>query len=422
MALASLARRLESVSALVSSGGRTLLSLDTNPVPGEWDHITKVDPEGEKKLPLLFPLYLSHTSAVSVGGSRDVTDQNTEETFDLMTAAEVTAFHEPSAARHVTESTREQADLLAIPEVLNGDSESLVGTLGEGIDYVRTELAPALVEEKFDMDLDGAFGSRVADFAAAWMMEQEAVFEAYIIMNLDSAAAREANVTEDDLLTPTEARQRALAAEYHLESEIIYLEYSGTFGGDEAVEILEEIDDATRWPRIWYGGGLDNREDAERVLDAGADAAIVGDTFHDIAEEEAALFERAREEFDGTPDSATVREWVADQVDIAETSAARYLSTIPHVPRPEDRALGYLVGGIRLALALAERAGELDDPDVATLREALADDVPGESAFADVIDDAPDEFAQTLALTLLAERFEVNVEETFTAEHLHISL
>ena len=422
MSLASLARRLESVATMASFGARTLLSLDTNPVPADWEHITKVDPEGEKKLPLLFPHYLSHTSAVSVGGSRDVTDENTEETFDIVTAADVPAFHEPSAARHVTKHTREQSDFLAVPEVLNGDSQSLVGELGTGIDYVRTELAPKLFEEKFDMELDGEFGRRVADFAGAWLMQKEAVFEAYIIMNLDSAAAREGNVTEDDLLTPTEAKQRALAAEYHLGSEVIYLEYSGTFGGEEAVEILEAIDADTRWPRIWYGGGLDNRENAEMVLDAGADAAIVGDIFHDIAEEEADLYERARERFDGTPDNTTVRDWLDEQVDIAETSAARYLSTIPSVRRPEERAAGYLVGGIRLALALRALAAALDDPDEQRLARAVEGDVPGERAFADVVDDNPQELARTLARTVLADHFGVSTDDTFAAGHLGIDL
>src|SRR6056297_2489200 len=233
MSLTSLAKRFESLAATASVGGRMLLGLDTNPVPADWTHITKIDPEGEKKLPLLFPVYLAQTSAVSVGGSQDVTEQNTEETFALLADSGTPAFHEPSEASHVTETTRDMADFLAVPEVLNGDSNALVGTLGKGLEYVRSDLGPSMLEDKIGLSIGGFFDDRAGDFAAGMMM-QEAVFEAYIIMNLDSAAAREANVTEDNLLSPQEAKERALAAQHHLESEIIYLEYSGTFGGEEA--------------------------------------------------------------------------------------------------------------------------------------------------------------------------------------------
>jgi phosphoglycerol geranylgeranyltransferase len=421
MALQDIVRRLDTLATTASLGGRTLLGLDTNPVPADWNHITKVDPEHGKKLPLAFPLYLSHTSAVSVGGSQDVTEQNTEETFELVTAAGVPAFHEPSAATHVTEQTRNQADFIALPEVLNGDSQALVGTLGEGIEYVREELAPSMISEKLGVSMDGALGDRLGKFAAAYML-QDNVFEAYIIMNEDSAAAREANVGEDDLLSPQEAKQRAMAAEYHLESEIIYLEYSGTFGGQEAVDILEQIDEGVSWSRIWYGGGLDNRENATKVLDAGADAVIVGDVFHDIAREEADLVERAREAFDETTDTDELREWITDGIEVSETSAARYLSTIPNVPDPEERAARYLAAGVELALAADPIVGSLDDPDESEVRETLDDgDLPGEAAFTDSDADAHD-VARRLTEGLLAERYDLAFDDQFASRHLAVDL
>ena len=423
MSLPELARRVERATRTASLASRTLLGLDTNPVAADWTHITKVDPESEKQLPLCYPLYLSHTSAISVGGSRDVTDRNTEETFELLEYAPVPAFHEPSAADHVTEKTRDRAEFLAIPEVLNGDSTSLVGTLGQGIEYVREDLGPSIIEDKIGFSMNGALGSRLGNFAAAYMLH-DAIFEAYIIMNPDSAAAREANVTEDDLLSPQEAKERALAAEYHLESEVIYLEYSGTFGGEEAVEILEAIDDGVSWSRIWYGGGLDNRENAQAVLQAGADAVIVGDIFHEIASEEADLFERAREEFDDETDSETLREWITETVDVENTSAARYLSTIPEVPAPEERAVRYLATGVEIALSLDGLANQFDEPDSTEIRRALRNgSVPGETTFADVLaDDEASALARTLSGALLAERFEQETEDGFSAQHLAMSV
>jgi phosphoglycerol geranylgeranyltransferase len=422
MSLSEIASRLESLSETVTIGSRTLLGLDTNPISGDHTHITKVDPETEKRVPVCFLLYLSHTSTVSVGGSRSVTDTNTEETLELVRSADVTVLHEPSAAYHVTEQTREQMDFLAIPEVLNGDSTALVGTLGEGIEYVREELGPRMVGEKLGIPMDGKIGDRIAGFAAGYLL-QTAVFEAYIIMNTDSAAAREANVTEEDLLTPQEAKERALAAEYHLESEVIYLEYSGTFGGQEAIEILEQVDEGVTWSQIWYGGGLDNRENVEAVLDAGADAVVVGNVFHDIAELEADLCAQAVEKFDADAEREAIREWVAETIDIEEASATRYLSTIPDVPDPQDRALEYLATSVETVLSLDAIAADLDEPDRAAIRQALQENpVPGEAALARETEGDASEVARTVAAALLCDRFDLREEEGALADHLAVEL
>jgi len=414
-------RTVGNVGSAVSIGGRTLLSVDTNPVP-EWEHVTKVDPEDEKQLPLAYPLYLQHTGGVSVGGSRDVTERNTEETFDLVNAADVTAFHEPSAAAHVTDRTRDQAAFLAVPEVLNGDSQAIVGTLGEGIEHVKEELAPKLIADKLPLRVGDGVTDRLANFAASWLI-REAVFEAYIIMNTDSAAAREANVGEDDLLEPRQAKQRAMAAERHLESEVIYLEYSGTFGGEEAVAILEAVDEGVDWSRIWYGGGLDDRANAEAVIDAGADAVVVGNVFHDVADEEAALYEAAVDDLPADATRDAVEDWVAAQREPGETSAARYLSTITGVPDPERRAVRYLAAGVHVALQLRALAADLDDPDAATLRRTLAGEtVPGESAFADALAADARPLARRLGLSVLAEAFDVDLDDGFESRHLAVSL
>jgi len=422
MSLPEIAKRLESVTSMASIFGRTILGLDTNPVPADWTHITKVDPERDKELPLAFALYLSHTSAVSVGGSQDVTAENSEETFALLDHADVPTFHEPSDSTHVTDMTHKHSQFIAVPEVLNGDSESLVGTLGKGIEYVQEEFGPRMVKEKFGFDLEAVLGDRVGNFAAAYLMA-ESVFEAYIIMNPDSAAAREANVTEDDLLSPQEAKERALAAEYHLNSEVIYLEYSGTFGGQEAIEILEAIDDGVSWSRVWYGGGLDSRKNVTAVLDSGADAVIVGDVFHDIATLEAKLAEKAVSELDTDQSSEALRTWV--EAEVAEDNPAyRYLSTIPDVPDPEERAIRYLTVGVEIALALAELADELDEPASPELSEELAvEPLPGESQFVDVLaDDEAAELAHLIAMNLLARRFNLPDEEPAVTSHLGVEL
>jgi len=362
-----LARRLGRLGRAASLGARTVLPLDTNPVPAEWTHVTKVDPERAKKLPLLFPCYLQHTSAVSVGGSADVTAANTEATFDALASASIPVFHEPSGPRHVTRRTREQADLLAIPEVLNGDSESLVGRLGAGTEYIREELVPDMVADKLPLVPD-AVAEAAADFATSWLLA-EAVFEAYVIQNPDSAAAREANVGEGDLLSAREAKQRAMAAERHLGSELVYLEYSGTYGGAEAAETLSAIDDGLTWSRLWYGGGLDSREHAAAMLEAGADAIVVGDAFHRVADEEAEVVAAAVGDLDADVTASEARTWVRDHLDAGESAAASYLATIPAVAEPERLAARYLAATVRAALGVRAVADELRD-DASTAAEA----------------------------------------------------
>ncbi|WP_115864970.1 heptaprenylglyceryl phosphate synthase [Halorussus litoreus] len=350
------ARGLGRLGRGVSVAARTVLPLDTNPVPAEWSHVTKVDPEDEKKLPLLYPLYLRHTDAVSVGGSAHVTPRNTEETFDLLAPASIPVFHEPSGPRQVTRQARERADLLAVPEVLNGDVESLVGDLGEATEYAREELVPDLLADELPW-LPDAIADPLASVATSWLLA-EAVFEAYVVQNPDSAAAREAGVSADDLLSPREAKQRAMAAERHLGSELVYLEYSGTYGGDEAAEILDRVSDALSWSRLWYGGGLDSREHAARMLDAGADAVVVGDAFHRVADEESEVCERAERELGTGAEAAAVDAWVREHVSVADSNAAAYLATIPSVSDPERFAQRYLTAAVRTWLGLRDRVAD----------------------------------------------------------------
>jgi phosphoglycerol geranylgeranyltransferase len=364
---------------------RTFLPVDTNRVPADWTHVTKVDPEEAKRLPLAYPFYLQHTSAVSVGGSADVTGKNTEETFRLLKYSPVPSIHEPSGPRHVTDATRDACHFLAVPEVLNGDSEALIGTLGAGAEYIRDELAPAEIAEKVPW-LPGFASDRLAEFVTGWLLA-DAVFEAYIIQNPDSAAAREGGVDPTDVLSAEEAGRRALAAEMHLESDLIYLEYSGTFGGEEAEAELAAIDANTDWSRVWYGGGLDSADRVERVRAAGADAVVVGDVFHDVAEVERDLRAAALKELNTAATREDVESLVAERFD-PEGAPVRYLDTCG-VADPEARAKEYLAHGVEIARALDAGATDaaaqlferpLDPAMAGTLASGMAESVAGESS------------------------------------------
>jgi phosphoglycerol geranylgeranyltransferase len=364
---------------------------------------------------------------VSVGGSRDVNAHNTAETFDLLSWTPTPAFHEPSAPEHVTTNTRKKAEFLAIPEVLNGDTESLVGKLGSGIEHIRDELVPSLLAAKLPVSLPDAVERRVAAFATSWLLS-EAVFEAYIIQNVDSAAARESGVTADDRLTPTAAKHRAMAAERHLGSKVVYLEYSGTFGGEEAADILRAIREGVSWSRIWYGGGLDSADAANAMLDAGADAVVVGNVFHEVADDEAEIARRATEAFDAVPTRDDLRTWVESAVDVSETAGARYLSTIPSVHDPEQRATDYLVDSLYVWLAF-DAVGEETDPtgiearwQAATGRspdELLPPESHRRGAFVDSdVDDEGRELAREYLREVLDARF--GGENALPGDHLSL--
>jgi len=47
-----LARSAGRFAAAARIAAHTVLPVDTNPVPDEWTHVTKVDPERGKRLPL----------------------------------------------------------------------------------------------------------------------------------------------------------------------------------------------------------------------------------------------------------------------------------------------------------------------------------------------------------------------------------
>jgi phosphoglycerol geranylgeranyltransferase len=367
----SLPRTLYTAVDAVHVLGQELFGDVTNPIPSSWTHVTKVDPEPAKRLPLLYPAYLAHTDAVSVGGSRGVTATHTEATFDALAVAPVPAFHEPSDAAHVTAETRARAAFLALPEVLNGDADSLVGELGAGVATLHDELVPDQLRDTLsvpdrlrdalpDAVVDHV-GDRLADVLTSWLV-RSAVSEAYIVQNPDSAAAREAGVGEADVLSPAAARERALAAEHRLDSEVVYLEYSGTFGGERATETLGELAEATQWARVWYGGGVRSAEAARAVLDAGADTVVVGDVFHDVAAEERRLIAAYREAV-GDPEPDAIRAWLANRDEASDTTAAAYLSTIPSVADPADRATTYLTATIACRLWLDHERSQSDDEE-----------------------------------------------------------
>lgn len=319
---------LHSLSEGFATVLQQLLGTQTNRIPDTWTHVTKIDPEHSRRIPLLYTQYLAHTSAISVGGSKNITPVNTKETLQLLQRVDCPVLHEPSAPKHVTETTQGQVDFLVIPEVLNGSSDAFVGVLGEGIESLRSETVPSILKTKFPGWVDRKLSSYIGDAIAAVILDK-AVFEAYIIQNPDSTAARKAGVSESDVLSPQEARYYAISADSHLDSEVVYIEYSGSYDEEDATSIIEAIESSLNWSRLWYGGGLNSREQVRTITEAGADAVVVGNVFHEIAEHEVSLYETLRTDRPSVEGLSRdeVENWIMDAVEITRTAGARYLST-----------------------------------------------------------------------------------------------
>jgi phosphoglycerol geranylgeranyltransferase len=154
------------------------------------------------------------------------------------------------------------------------------------------------------------------------------------------------------------------------------------------------------------------------MLDAGADAVIVGDAFHEVAEEEAELAADAADELAAGVDRLAVEEWIAEQVDPDETRAARYLATIPAVEDPATSALDYLATGVWIQMrleALAESADGVASGEA--IRTRLREEgVPGERELAE-LGERGRAYAQAAAVAVLEDRLDLE-EETLPVTHV----
>jgi phosphoglycerol geranylgeranyltransferase len=88
-----------------------------------------------------------------------------------------------------------------------------------------------------------------------------------------------AEYTEADCdQSPDDVAAYARVAEKMFGQEIVYVEYSGTFGDPDVVEAAaDSLDDAT----LFYGGGVGDY-DAAYEMGQYADVIVVGDLVHDV--------------------------------------------------------------------------------------------------------------------------------------------
>jgi len=211
----------------------------------DWDHILKIDPDkslvdGETYADVV----TCGTDAIEVGGTTGVTDEKMREVVDACAEYDVPLYVEPSNLTNVVH--RDGVDGYLVPTVLNaGDPAWITGMQKEWV--------------RLDDDIDWA----------------RTFTEGYIVLNPESSAAiyTEANceLQADDVAAYAEVAERMLG------QEVVYVEYSGTFGDPEKVEAAA---DALAEAHLFYGGGIHDYESAN-TMSAHADTVVVGDLVHD---------------------------------------------------------------------------------------------------------------------------------------------
>jgi putative glycerol-1-phosphate prenyltransferase len=209
--------------------------------------VFKLDPAREIDNLTLDRVCLSGTDAIIIGGSSDVTYDNT---VDLL--ARVRKYALPCVLEiSITEAIVPGFDLYFIPVVLNSTNT----------DFITGQHQRAL-----------------RDYGALLHWEQ-IVPEGYLILNQQSTAAEVTQAKCD--LTEQDVVAYARMADKLFRMPIFYMEYSGVFGNmdwvQQAVNVLQGA-------QLFYGGGIDSPEKAYLAAQA-AHTIVVGNAIYDCLEQ-----------------------------------------------------------------------------------------------------------------------------------------
>ncbi|MFC4543384.1 phosphoglycerol geranylgeranyltransferase [Halosolutus amylolyticus] len=211
----------------------------------DWNHVLKLDPDKELPDGITYgDLCATGTDAIEVGGTMGMTEENMTAVIEACAEHDVPLYQEPSNPSVVVDNDALEGYL--VPTVFNAGSPFWITEAHK--EWVR-----------LDEDLD-------------W---ERTTLEAYIVMNpeADVAELTEANCD----LAADDVAAYATVAERMFGQEIVYVEYSGTYGDVDVVAAAgEAVDEAT----LFYGGGIHDYDSAYAMAQH-ADVVVVGDLAHD---------------------------------------------------------------------------------------------------------------------------------------------
>ncbi len=211
----------------------------------DWTHVVKIDPD--KSLPeeeTYADVCATGTDAIAIGGTTGITIEKLQPIIDACAASNTPIYQEPNQPDIVVDHP--DLDGYLIPTVFNaGDPFWVTGAHKE---WVRLTGGP-------DWD--------------------RTTTEAYIVLNPESAVAQYTDAQCD--LGADHVAAYGKVAERMFGQEIIYIEYSGTFGDPEIVAATADALDAAT---LFYGGGIHDYESANTMAQH-ADVVVVGDLVHE---------------------------------------------------------------------------------------------------------------------------------------------
>ncbi len=211
----------------------------------DWDHVLKIDPDKELAGDETFAdVCATGTDAIEIGGTTGMTAEKMSRVVEACAAHDVPLYQEPSSPGVVIED--DALDGYLVPTVFNASDGFWI--TGAHKEWVRIE--------------DGLDWSRTHT-------------EAYVVLNPESSVATYTDADCDQ--SPADVACYARVAERLFGQEIVYVEYSGTYGDPEVVSAAA---DALEETTLFYGGGIHDRETAAE-MGAHADVVVVGDLLHD---------------------------------------------------------------------------------------------------------------------------------------------
>lgn len=208
----------------------------------EWKHVFKLDPAKAIDDESLEKVCESGTDAVIVGGSDNVTEENT---LDLLMRIR-------------------RYSVACVLEV------STIASVVPGFDYY---LIPSILNSRQTAWINGMHHRALKEFGH-FIDDEEILAEGYCVLNPE---AKVAQVTDADTALDSEdiiAYARMTDRLFHM--PIFYLEYSGAYGDPE---IVSAVNDILEKSQLFYGGGIAHADQAKE-MSAYADTIVVGNIIY----------------------------------------------------------------------------------------------------------------------------------------------
>ncbi|QKE74829.1 heptaprenylglyceryl phosphate synthase [Arthrobacter citreus] len=223
----------------------------------QWNHIFKLDPNKGISDDDLEKICESGTDAILVGGTDDVTLDDTLSLLVRIRRYAVPCILEVSNLEAVTPGY----DFYFIPTVLNSNDPKWIV---------------------------GMHQQAMKEFAHL-VHAEELVMEGYCILNEDCKAAKLTSAVTD--LSVEDVVAYAEVSEQLLKLPIFYLEYSGTYG---SVEVVKEVSNVLNNTKLFYGGGISSTEQATEMKQY-ADTIVVGNIIYENLQEALLTVKAAKE-------------------------------------------------------------------------------------------------------------------------------